>query len=346
MVAPEPLVSADIDISSLDGFMLNTVRVLGSELVALATPEEGWAAVLLWCRAWGQKPHCSLPDDDRVLASFAKVPPARWKKIKTMALRGFVKCSDGRLYHKVLAEDCHRAWEALCKRRDRTRAATEARKKGRGDDRDGRGDGPRNDGGHDPRDDDRNDRRDENRDDQRNEVPRAMPATGRDGTEERNNPEPPPLEPTSGTAAARAFADGFTALHRQHWPAFEEMRLLRRMPGSLVAQAQGWIDRGLTPDHGLAVVDDGMRRWPQDGEPPKGLKAFGRSLDAALSAKTISAAVSTSALSPAQAKRLTDLTTFIRFDRWQGSGPSPASKDAAQAEIIELEAKEAGKVPA
>jgi uncharacterized protein YdaU (DUF1376 family) len=119
---PAPLVPPEVDLSRLDGFMLNTVRLLGSELVALSTGDEFKAALLLWCRAWKQRPACSLPDDDRILASFAgNLPLARWKKIKTVALRGFVKCADGRLYHRVLAEDAIRAAKAQKQRQDAIR---------------------------------------------------------------------------------------------------------------------------------------------------------------------------------------------------------------------------------
>lgn len=118
---PEPLVSPEVDLAKLDGFMLDTVRLLGSELVALSTGDEFKAAVLLWCRAWKQRPACSLPDDDRVLASFAQVTAAKWKKIRPMALRGFVKCSDGRLYHGVLAADAVRAHKAAEQRREAIR---------------------------------------------------------------------------------------------------------------------------------------------------------------------------------------------------------------------------------
>lgn len=110
MNAPPPLVPAEVDLTQFDGFMLNTERLLGSELLALATGEEFRAAVVLWCRAWKQVPAASLPDDDRILARFANVNFTAWRKIKTMALRGFIKCSDGRLYHKVLANDALRAW--------------------------------------------------------------------------------------------------------------------------------------------------------------------------------------------------------------------------------------------
>lgn len=131
---PAPLTMPGMDVRDLDGFMLNAERLMASELVALSTGEEFKAAVLLWCRAWKQVPAGSLPNDDRVLASFAGAG-SRWKKIKAMALRGFVECSDGRLYHRVLCEDVKRAFIKKEERRERTRAATEARKKERNEQR-------------------------------------------------------------------------------------------------------------------------------------------------------------------------------------------------------------------
>jgi uncharacterized protein YdaU (DUF1376 family) len=108
---PEPLVPPACDCRDLDGFMLNVERLMASELVALSTHEEIAAALFLWCRAWKQHPAASLPDDDKVLASFARLPLARFKKIKGAALRGFVRCSDGRLYHRVLAAEAINAFE-------------------------------------------------------------------------------------------------------------------------------------------------------------------------------------------------------------------------------------------
>ncbi len=106
----DPMVSTDVDLRGFSGFMLNVDRLLASELVALGKPEECWAAVMLWSRAWKQSPPASLPNDDRILAAFSGAG-ARWPKVKEMALRGFVLCSDGRLYHPVLAEEANAAWQ-------------------------------------------------------------------------------------------------------------------------------------------------------------------------------------------------------------------------------------------
>jgi len=118
---PVPLVPADVDCVDLDGFMLNVERLMASELVALSSHEVVGAALFLWCRAWKQRPAASLPDDDRVLAAFARLSTARFRKLKNEILRGFVKCSDGRLYHAVLAAEALNGFErkqAFRKKRD------------------------------------------------------------------------------------------------------------------------------------------------------------------------------------------------------------------------------------
>lgn len=90
--------------------MLNVERLMASELVALSTHEVIGAALLLWCRSWKQRPAASLPDDDRVLAAFARLPLPRFRKLRDEVLRGFVKCSDGRLYHPVMAAEAINAY--------------------------------------------------------------------------------------------------------------------------------------------------------------------------------------------------------------------------------------------
>jgi Protein of unknown function (DUF1376) len=106
---PEPLVPPDCDLRGFSGFMLDVDRLLASELVAIGKPDECWAAVMLWCRAWKQTPAGSLPNDERVLAAFSGAG-SRWTKVRSMALRGFILCKDGRLYHHVLAEQVMSAW--------------------------------------------------------------------------------------------------------------------------------------------------------------------------------------------------------------------------------------------
>ncbi len=123
---PEPFTDLSHDVEGLPGFMLNTQKIISSELLALSTGDAFKAAVVLWCRAWNQKPAGSLPNDDAILAGFSGTG-SKWPKVKEMALRGFVLCSDGRLYNKTLCDDVRRAALAKAERHERTRAATEAR---------------------------------------------------------------------------------------------------------------------------------------------------------------------------------------------------------------------------
>jgi hypothetical protein len=113
---PEPLTPAEIDLTGFPSFGLNVERLLASELVALCSPQEGWAALMLWSRAWQQKPPGSLPNDERVLAAFSRAKS--WKQVRVMALRGFVLCSDGRLYHPMLAAEAMRCWESRLKHQE------------------------------------------------------------------------------------------------------------------------------------------------------------------------------------------------------------------------------------
>ena len=138
---PAPLVPVEVDLRGLPGFMLDVNRLLASELVALGTDAECWAALMLWCRAWHQVPAASMPGDDRVLAAFAGVSLAKWRRIRDMAMRGFVLCSDGRYYHQVLSQEALQAWAKRVAYRERRARDTERMQRWRKE-RDGDGDEP------------------------------------------------------------------------------------------------------------------------------------------------------------------------------------------------------------
>lgn len=110
MTAPTPPVPSDVDLRGLPFMPLDTVRLLDSDMVALSTGDEFKAALTLWCKAWQQVPAASLPNDDRILAHLSGTSQ-RWKKVKARAMHGFVLCSDGRLYHPVIAEKALEAWK-------------------------------------------------------------------------------------------------------------------------------------------------------------------------------------------------------------------------------------------
>jgi cytochrome P450 len=112
--------------------MLNVERLMASELVALSSDEVVAAALFLWCRAWKQKPAASLPDDERVMAAFARMPLGRFRKIRPEATRGFVLCSDGRWYHKVLAQEAVKSFARKTEFRRKREADAERLRNWRG----------------------------------------------------------------------------------------------------------------------------------------------------------------------------------------------------------------------
>lgn len=112
MTYPTPLTPSDCDLRDFAFMPLDVVRLRDSDLAALESPEACWAAVLLWAASWHQIPAASIPDDDRVLANLAGYGRVvkEWQRVREGSLRGWVKCSDGRLYHPVVAEKANEAW--------------------------------------------------------------------------------------------------------------------------------------------------------------------------------------------------------------------------------------------
>jgi len=125
-----PLTLSDMDVRDLDGFMLNVERLLASELWALTkdNPLAFRGAVGLWARAWKQIPPASLPNDEAVIAAFADMPLAKFRKCRELVMRGFELCSDGRYYHRHLAAEVNKIWPSVAKKR-RDRAADNERLK-------------------------------------------------------------------------------------------------------------------------------------------------------------------------------------------------------------------------
>lgn len=123
---PAPLTPSDSDISDFGFMPLDVVRFRNSDLVAFESAEAVLAAVMLWGVSWHSTPAGSLTDDDRSLAQAAGYGRAvgEWQRVREGALRGFVKCSDGRLYHPVVAEKANEAWKAKLRRLWNTYCAT------------------------------------------------------------------------------------------------------------------------------------------------------------------------------------------------------------------------------
>lgn len=124
---PEPMTPAECDLRGMPYMPLDLIRLFDSDLYALSTGDEFKAALTLWGKSFYQVPAGSLPSDDRLLEHLSG--SKRWKAVRDMALRGWVKCSDGRLYHRTVAAKVAEAWEARLAKRARTEAARAARHK-------------------------------------------------------------------------------------------------------------------------------------------------------------------------------------------------------------------------
>jgi hypothetical protein len=92
-------------------------------LLAKRTPELAFYQINLWTASWHDTPAASLEDDDDVLADLAMCDPKRWRRIKVDVMRGWVKCSDERWYHPVVAEKAMEAWKGKLEQRWRSECA-------------------------------------------------------------------------------------------------------------------------------------------------------------------------------------------------------------------------------
>lgn len=114
---PPPPISPDIDLRDFAFMPLEVQRLRDSDLGIVCSDAEIRAALWLWCASWHQIPAGSLPNDPRALAALAGFgrtsdAVARWTEVASGALRGFVACSDGRLYHLVICAKAAEAWNS------------------------------------------------------------------------------------------------------------------------------------------------------------------------------------------------------------------------------------------
>ena len=100
---------------------LHVARLRDSDLAAEAHPEACWYAVLLWSASWHQVPAGSLPAGEAVLARLCGLgrDVKTFRRHRDDAMRGWTECSDGRLYHPVVAEQVNTAWLEKLAYRDR-----------------------------------------------------------------------------------------------------------------------------------------------------------------------------------------------------------------------------------
>lgn len=128
----EPMTTPDCDLRDFVWMPLDCNRLLTSETWVLGSAEEKVASLTLWMKSWHQVPAGSLPDNDKMLAHMSEAG-AKWAKVRDHALRGWVKCGDGRFYHPVVCEKAREAWANKCAQKARTEAARAAKAARRGD---------------------------------------------------------------------------------------------------------------------------------------------------------------------------------------------------------------------
>lgn len=122
---PQPMTQPGADLRDFPHTPMFRSRLFGSSFHARASDSEWRAGVTLWLKSWDQVPAGSLPDDDIELCRLAELARdiKTWKKVKDGAMRGWVLCADGRLYHRVVAEGVNNAVEHKVKQRLKTAKA-------------------------------------------------------------------------------------------------------------------------------------------------------------------------------------------------------------------------------
>jgi hypothetical protein len=107
-------------------------RFLGSHFFALATLEERAVGMTLWLQSWHQIPAGSLPNNDDHLIYLAHCDAQTvWPRVKKMALHNWEECSDGRLYHPVIANEVSKAWALKLDHEEKRRKDTERKREWR-----------------------------------------------------------------------------------------------------------------------------------------------------------------------------------------------------------------------
>lgn len=273
---PEPLVPAEVDLRDF-GYMPLDVRTLMTSTLwikAKKDPRVAHAAVSLWCECWHQVPAASLPDDDEVLAELARCDEREWRRVRERVLQHFVRCSDGRLYHRHVAKKALESWELKKARIARTKAATEARAA-----RNAERDGKRNEQRHDADNETRDEERHEQRDVKRNVERHVHQGKGIEGKGREGNIYSVPIGTGSGPPPATAvepvdviFGQGVPALVAAGVPernARSMLGLMRKQHGdAAVVRA---LDRCITerPVEPVAFLQGVLRSPPPSTDRPR-----------------------------------------------------------------------------
>jgi len=126
---PAPLTPPECDLRDFHFMPIDIIRLFGSRFHAIANDAEWRAGVTLWLKSFHQVPAASIPADDIELTRLAELGRdiRAWEDVREVALHGWVKCADGRLYHPIVAEKALEAWEKKEKYRERSKKANAKR---------------------------------------------------------------------------------------------------------------------------------------------------------------------------------------------------------------------------
>lgn len=108
----KPLVPAEAWVDGLDQVVLPKAEMVIQVLGTGVTDSEFRAAVMLMMGSWNQKPMGSLPVEDDLLSRISDHGKSvqEWLKVKEVALRNWVLCSDGRYHHPLMARLVLEVW--------------------------------------------------------------------------------------------------------------------------------------------------------------------------------------------------------------------------------------------
>ena len=101
---PDPPYPADTKAKGLR-WRVDYERLNQSTTWAKAPAELKPWLLMSWYVAWQQIPCGSFEGDQQVIAAKIGMPWVMWQHHQEVMLRGWYRCSDGRFYHPVIAED-------------------------------------------------------------------------------------------------------------------------------------------------------------------------------------------------------------------------------------------------
>ncbi len=121
MTLPAPLTPPGCDLRDFPKLMIDIPRLFASGFNATASrkPLAWMLGHKLWYRSWHQVPAGSLPNDDDELCHLAELgfDTKSFGQVRALAMRGWVECSDGRLYHPVVCEAALEGWQEKLRQR-------------------------------------------------------------------------------------------------------------------------------------------------------------------------------------------------------------------------------------